>query len=77
METKKFINDMINVFEEADPVAITAEAKFRDIEGYSSFTALSIIAMVDEEYHVKIKGDDIRQATTIGDLFNIIKSKKQ
>jgi len=32
--------------------------------------------MVDEEYGVALKGDDIRSANTIEDLYNIIKSKK-
>jgi len=38
--------------------------------------ALSIIAMVDEEYEVALKGDDIRSANTLEDLFNIVKNKK-
>ena len=38
--------------------------------------ALSIIAMVDEEYEVALKGDDILGASTIEDLFNTVKSKK-
>jgi acyl carrier protein len=39
-------------------------------------TALSIIAMVNDEYDVTIKGDDIRKSTTIEDLFNIVKEYK-
>lgn len=31
--------------------------------------ALSIIAMVDEEYNVQLKGDDIVKSQTIDDLF--------
>jgi len=37
--------------------------------------ALSIIAMVDEEYDITLKGDDMRQAETIEELFNIVKGK--
>ncbi|MCF0158567.1 MAG: acyl carrier protein, partial [Veillonella sp.] len=37
--------------------------------------ALSIIAMVDEEYDVTLKGDDIKNANTIEDLFNTVKAK--
>lgn len=72
---KKFIENLASVFDEADPKSITPEAKFRDIEGYSSLVALSIIAMADEEYNVKLKGDEMRKAVTISDLFNIINSK--
>lgn len=31
--------------------------------------------MVDEEYDVAIKGDDIRNSKTIEDLFNDVKAK--
>jgi acyl carrier protein len=37
--------------------------------------ALSVIAMIDEEYDVAVKGDDIRSAETIQDLFNIVESR--
>jgi acyl carrier protein len=37
--------------------------------------ALSIIAMVDEEYNVQLKGDDIVKSQTIDDLFRIVSSK--
>jgi acyl carrier protein len=38
--------------------------------------ALSIIAMVDDEYGITIKGDDIRKSETVEDLFNIVKEYK-
>lgn len=75
MELEKFTQNLIGLFEEADPKTINPDSKFRDIEGYSSLIALSIIAMVDEEYNVKLRGDDIRMAYTVNDLFNIVKSK--
>ena len=43
---------------------------------WGSLTTLSIIAMVDEEYGVEIKADDLRKAETIGDLFEIVYSKR-
>ena len=54
---------------------ITATTKFRDLEEWSSIIALAIIAMIDEEYDITIKGDDMRAAETVEDLFNIVKSK--
>ena len=38
--------------------------------------ALSIIAMVDEEYGVTLKGDDIKNATTVQDIFNRVVALK-
>ncbi len=75
MELKDFMNNFTSLFEETETSVFTSQTKFRDLEEWSSLMALSIIAMVDEEYHVKIKGDDIRNASTIEDLYNIIKSR--
>lgn len=54
----------------------TCDTKFRDLNEWGSLTTLSIIAMVDEEYGVEIKADDLRKAETIGDLFEIVYSKR-
>ncbi len=76
MEIKEFIENFATQFDETDASAFTAETKFRELDEWSSLIALSVIAMVDEEYDVRIKGDDIRGAQTINDLFNIVKERK-
>ena len=38
-------------------------------------TALSIIAMVDENYAVRLTGDDIKKSFSILDIFNIVAEK--
>ena len=53
----------------------TADTRFHELGEWSSLIALSIIAMADEEYNVTLKGDDMRAAVTIEDLFNTVKSK--
>lgn len=75
MELKTFIENFAAQFDETDASVFTAETKFRDLEEWSSLIALSIIAMVDEEYDITIKGDDMRKAETVGDLFNIVSAK--
>ena len=73
---QKFIENFATQFEETDAdVVFAAETRFREIEEWSSMTAMSIIAMVDEEYHVKLTGDDIRASKTIEDVYNCVKSK--
>ena len=75
MELNQFVENFAAQFDDTDASVFTPETKFRDLEEWSSLTALSIMAMVDEEYDVTLKGDDIRSATTIEDLFNTVKSK--
>jgi acyl carrier protein len=76
MEINKFIVDFAAQFEDTDINQFNAETKFRELEEWSSLNALSLIAMVDEEYDVVIKGEDIRNSQTVNDLFEIVKSKR-
>ncbi len=74
MELNKFIENMSYLFEETDASMFNADTRFHDLDEWSSLIALSVIAMVDEEYDVALRGDDIRNAVTIEDLFNTVKS---
>lgn len=75
MELKDFIQNFADQFEDTDASEFKAETVFRDLDEWSSLLALSIIAMVDEEYNVTLKGEDIRNSFTIEDLFNVVKAK--
>jgi acyl carrier protein len=75
MELQGFIKNLTAQFDDVQPESVTADSKFKDLEGYSSLIALSIIAMVDEEYNIRLKGDDIRNSATVEELFNIVKSR--
>ena len=77
MELNDFIQNFADQFDETEANVFTAETNFHELEEWSSLIALSIIAMVDEEYDVALKGDDIRNAKTIQDLFNTVKSKTE
>ena len=77
MELNSFIENFAEQFDETDASEFKAETVFKDLEEWSSLIALSIIAMVDEEYDVTLKGDDIRNASTIEDLFNTVKAKAE
>lgn len=76
MELKDFLVKFADQFDETDPAEINANTLFHDLDEWSSLNALSIIAMIDEEYDVTVKGDDIQNAKTVEDLFNTVKSKK-
>lgn len=76
MELKDFIENFAQQFDDTEVSAFTTKTVFKDLDEWSSLIALSIIAMVDEEYDVRIKGDDIRSSETIEDLFDLVKSRK-
>lgn len=75
MELNDFIKKFAEQFDETAPEEIQASTEFKSLEEWSSLTALSILAMVDDEYDVALKGDDIKNAVTVEDLFNKVASK--
>ena len=75
MELKTFIENLASQFDETDTNVFQSNTKFKDLPEWSSLIALSVIAMIDEEYEVKIKGDDIRNSSTIEDLYEVVKSR--
>ena len=72
MNIEEFIENFVAQLDETDPESVTAETRFKELEEWSSLTALSIIAMVDDEYDVIIKGKDITNSDTIQDLFDVV-----
>ncbi|UBM57663.1 acyl carrier protein [Marinilongibacter aquaticus] len=76
MDQNEFIQLFAEQFDETEPDEFTPETEFRSLEEWDSMVALMIIAMVDEEYNVKISGDDIRNSNTISDLMKVVESKK-
>ena len=75
MDIKEFISNFAEQFDDMDASALTPATEFKALEDWNSLVALSVIAMIDEEYDVTIKGDDIRNANTIEDLYNNVCSK--
>lgn len=74
MDITEFIQHFAEQFEETEASEFTPDTIFRDNDEWSSLLALSVMAMVDEEYNVQLTANDMRQANTVQDLFNIVKS---
>ena len=72
MTTENFIQELQDeVFMDTDIAQITLDATFKDLDEWSSLTALSLIAYFDMNLEKKISGDQIKNAVTIQDLYNI------
>ena len=75
MELNEFVAHFAEQFEETAPATITAQTKYHDLDEWSSLIGLSVIAMADEEYGVTLKGNDVKNAVTVEDLYNVVKSR--
>ncbi|WP_431471799.1 acyl carrier protein [Nonlabens sp. SCSIO 43208] len=71
---EEFINNFADQFDETERTEFNIDTKFKDLDEWDSMIALSIIAMVDEEYDVTINGDHIKNANTLKDLYDLINS---
>lgn len=74
MKPEIFIKNFINQFDEEPNVEVTLQTKFRELDDWSSLVALSVMAMIDDEYDVQIKADEMRNAETIEDLIRVVES---
>lgn len=75
MNLNEFIEAFAAEFDETPINQFTPTTNFRDIQEWGSLTALSIIAMVDDQLEKRITGADLRSVATIEDLFNLVNSK--
>ena len=72
---EEFVALFAEQFDETDPSEIKASTNFKDLDEWSSLIALSVIAMVYEEFDVTLKGDDVRNSNTVEDIYNAIVTK--
>lgn len=77
MELKEFIGNFANQFDETDESAFQADTVIESLDEWSSLTTLAVMNMIGKKYGVIIRIDDIRQARTILDLFNMVESRQK
>ena len=71
----EFVALFAEQFDDTDPSEITAATEFHELDEWSSLIGLSVIAMVDEEFDVALKGDDVKNAVTVENLYHNVIAK--
>ena len=61
--------------DETDIENINIKTDFKNIEEWDSLVALSIIAMIDEEFEILVTGSDMMKSTTIEELYKLVLNK--
>jgi acyl carrier protein len=74
MELKDFIENFAKQFFYTSANDIKADTNYKELEEWSSVTALSIMAMIDEKCNVLVERDDIRSANTVEELFRKVEA---
>ncbi len=75
MKIDDFIGNIKDQFDEPESMNLTPMSNFKEVEEWDSIVAISVIAMADSEYGIKLTGEDIRNSKTINDLYIIMKGR--
>jgi acyl carrier protein len=75
MNIEIFVSEFADQYDDIPTDDFNAATLFKENEEWSSMTALSVIAMVDQNYGVRLTGDDVRKSSTIEDIYNIVLTK--
>ena len=75
MTLDTFFDHFCDELDDTDINTIDTSTDFKNIEEWDSLVALSIIAMIDEEFEILLTGNDMMKSTTIEDLYKLIKTK--
>lgn len=75
MEIKDFVKNFAEQFEDTEASVFNADTKFRELDEWSSLSALSILGMIDEEYDIQLSPSEMRETNTIQELFDLVSSK--
>lgn len=69
---EELVNKLSEILEIED---LDVTKKFQDYEEWDSLSALTIIAMLDSDYHIAMKGADLREFPSIEAFCNKILGK--
>jgi acyl carrier protein len=76
MSVETFISQIENEFEDVKEGLLKPESDFKEALEWSSVNALIMITLIDSEYDILLNVEEINKATTINDLFEIIRKKQ-
>jgi len=76
MNIESFIEKLAAEFEEVEPDTLKPDTNFRDLDDWSSMYALIVIALIDTEYNVRIKGEDLSKIETVQELYDLVENRK-
>ena len=72
---EEVVERFAELFDDTDANQISPVTEFHELDEWSSLIGLSVIAMVDEEFDVALKGDDVKNSVTVEDLYNRVVAK--
>ncbi len=71
---KKFTDSAVEVLA-VDPAKVTPDASFADDLGADSLDLVELVMALEENFHVEVGEDELKDITTVGEAFDLIYAK--
>ena len=77
MDIAEFVGKIKEEFEEDYNIEdLSPDTHIKDMDWWSSMHMLVVIALIDSEYDIMLSPEEIKDATSIRSLFEIVNAKK-
>ena len=75
MDIELFVEDLLqNVFTDTPKEIFGKDTEYMELEEWTSMTAFTLISYFEKKYGERLMLPELLQASTIEDLFNLVKS---
>ena len=74
MDQAEFFGQIEEILD-SESGSVSAGSVVQDQDGWDSVAALSLIAMIDENYGVSLEGSEIIRCPTMGELFALVQQR--
>lgn len=75
MSLTQFIEDFEEAVEDVEPGSLDGATNYRQLEPWDSLAVLTVIAMLDGDYGVRLKADDLKSCETLEALYALVQTK--
>ena len=75
MTKEDFLENFANQFDDTDVSELTFETNFKELEEWSSLTALAVMNMIEKKYGVKVSPEEMKNVNTVQELYDLVNSK--
>ena len=76
MDLNEFVKLFADQFMNPNETDFNPETRYHELSGWTSMTALLEIAMIEDNFGTTIPSEDLRNAETIRELYDIIQKAK-
>ncbi|MGJ8641372.1 MAG: phosphopantetheine-binding protein [Opitutaceae bacterium] len=77
MSIEAFIEEFEEAVEDVEEGTLSESTIYRNLEQWDSLAVLTVIAMVDSEYEVRLKADDLKSCDTLNALYELVQGKSK